>query len=467
MTNKVLALALSCLFFAVLFPPEAYPSSRMVLILGSTFAFLIGVLEGRVAASYVLFGFGILALLLAHSLVLSVDVYRSLEFLTIVWAYFCLFGYFVHSGREPSSRYFAATLVLLCMIVSAYGVYQYFWSLDELKAHIASLSLANRLKADMIGRLRSGRVFSTFALPGTLSGFLLMALPMHGLLWNRSRPLNVLLVTSASLLLVTGFLTRSFGFVVGLVVLLALAPVFARAKLSLMKALPVLAFVLVCGILVYFLRQDDLAGANPVFLRWTNWLGAWRIFLANHAGTGLDTYGIVYTQYMTEGANETQYAHNTVLQLMSELGLGVLLLVIGAAIYVYRRKDYIFKAERNEMFFLIASLLLWVIHNLIDINVYFPSIGAVGLALAGILLSPPVSALKPTAPCRYLAMAVGSIALVIFILGSMFLAASELEYESRLRYARGKPSEALEKLLMAQQINPLNSNLFHDAGFIT
>ena len=100
----VIGLALLSLFFAILLPPEAYPVGRMAIILTSTFAFVIAVLERRVSNAYLLSGVATFPALLVHSLWISVDLNRSLEFLTILWAYYCLLGFFyvVHAQNIGS-----------------------------------------------------------------------------------------------------------------------------------------------------------------------------------------------------------------------------------------------------------------------------------------------------------------------------------------------------------------------------
>ena len=79
----VLVLAFATVFLAILMPPEAYPAGRMAVILSSTFVFLIALTERRIPLGYALTGISVFALLLAHSLWLSVDLNRSLEFMTV------------------------------------------------------------------------------------------------------------------------------------------------------------------------------------------------------------------------------------------------------------------------------------------------------------------------------------------------------------------------------------------------
>ena len=114
--NAAQLLALSALAGVILAPPEAFGSGRMILVVGSTFAFLLLILEGQVESRYLRGGLVGMVVLVAHSLWISIDFYRSLEFVGIVWAYYCLFGYLVYS-RMNSIHRVAGTLVGLAGVV--------------------------------------------------------------------------------------------------------------------------------------------------------------------------------------------------------------------------------------------------------------------------------------------------------------------------------------------------------------
>src|SRR5215813_2879578 len=180
----VCALALSSLFIAILRPPEAYTDSKVIVLLCATFPFLISMVERRISSKYLWSGLVLFVGLLAHSLWLSVDLYRSLDFISMIWAYYCLTGFFLYAGFEPMKP-LAICMVVLSVIVSGYGLIQYFWGLDELYNYVFYSASSVVLKESALGRIASRRIFSTLALPGTLWGFLLIALPFHAAVWRR------------------------------------------------------------------------------------------------------------------------------------------------------------------------------------------------------------------------------------------------------------------------------------------
>src|SRR5262245_33993428 len=97
----VFALALGSLFFAVLLPPEAYPDGKMAVLLCGTFAFFASMLESRISARYLWGGAAVFGFLLIHTVFFSVDAYRSLDTLMLLWTYYCLLGFFLYAGFDP------------------------------------------------------------------------------------------------------------------------------------------------------------------------------------------------------------------------------------------------------------------------------------------------------------------------------------------------------------------------------
>jgi tetratricopeptide (TPR) repeat protein len=456
----VIGLAFAALFFAILLPPEAYPDGKLAVILCATFAFFISVSEKRIHPTYLLGGLALFALLIVHTALFSVDAFRSFDFISILWAYYCLFGFFFYVEFEPLKP-LAICIVALCAIVSAYGLYQYFWGFNQLYNYVFYASSNQLMKVPALERIASARVFSTLALPGTLWGFLTVALPFHALLWRESRWAKVALSAGIGMLLVTGLLTRSFGFLVGLFVLAA-AWLLLRHRQLAWRLAPIVVVLAATGGAFYSMRKVDIAGSNPLVLRAMNWVSAWTIFAAHPMGTGLNNYGIVYSQHMLPGANETQYAHNTPLQLLAELGYPAL---IGAAILLllglraWRRGEY-----QSASPYVVFALIVWVLHNLIDIDVYFPSMGVLGTLLLAVLLKKPT--LSPQPSSRIGSLAAVAFGGVVLVFSSLAMVSTELQQRAQMEYDRNDIPAAALTLEQARTLMPWNSSLFHDSGDI-
>lgn len=456
-------LALGALLAVVIAPPEAWGSGRMLLILAATSAFGILIAEGHITSRYLMGGAALFVLLAGHSLLLSTDPYRSFEFLGLVWAYYCLIGVFrYYPGRllYPGS----ALLVALAAGVSLYGLYQFVWGFDQLHAFVESSGAADTIRLPILGRIDSARVFSTFVLPGTLWGFLLLSLPLHGIFWTR-KALRPLLGVSAGLVLTATVLTQSYGFVAGLLVVI-LGWAFTRpgpraagraVRLTLMAS-PLLAGA--AGLL-YLARVST---HNPVWLRLQNWLAAWEMFATHPLGSGLNTYATLYLAHQQPGANETQFAHNTPVQLVAELGVFGLALLLLGLLWLARNRLRLLGLSGPERCLLIA-LMVWGVHNLIDIDVYFGSIGAVGAALVGLFFcrgeAPPATSAPPS---RALLGVIGAIAAVALVSSGFIYVSGEFLVRARTELELFRTPQAADSLRIAARINPLDPAIQYEAG---
>jgi hypothetical protein len=461
------ALGIAALLFAVLLPPEAYPDGKMAVILCASFAFLAALAGRRISAAYLGAGFALFGLLLLHSLVVSVDLYRSLEFMTVLWAYYCLYGLF-RSSSPGIMRATAVAMVVLSAIVAGYGLYQYFWGFETLERLIMHSGSDEIIKAPALGIVAARRVFSTLALPGTLWGFLVMALPFHFALMGRRRWWDAALIAGVALSLTTGFLTRSFGFLLGLTVASCFWMLAGNVRAAWKRLIVVVAAAGVCGVLFYSARQATIQNDDPMALRFLNWISAWQIFSTHPLGTGLNTYGVVYSQHMMPGANETQYTHNTLLQILSELGYPAVLAAALGAFYLSmtrRKRPTEISAWASRA--LATALGVWALHNAIDIDVYFPSVGVVGVVIAALFASRSGDSATPAAiPGRAMVTAAGVISAVVVIFGAGALISGELKQRAQAEYQERKAVAAIETLKLAQTIMPIDSSLFHDAGDI-
>jgi len=461
----VCALAFAALFFGVLLPPEAYPDGKLAVLLCATFPFFISIVERRISARYLLGGLCTFGILLAHTFLLSVDVYRSLDFITLIWTYYCLIGFFLYAGFEPLKP-LAWCMVALSLIVSGYGLYQYFWGFDRLYTFVFYSGSDKVVKVPALALIASRRVFSTLALPGTLWGFLVVALPLHAALWKKNRLGNAGLVVSAAALLATGFLTRSFGFLLGLLVLAGAWLFLHHRRFVWNKLTPIVLGLALVGGTFYGTRRGVIEGSNPAGLRLYNWISAWTIFSTHPLGTGGNTFGVMYPRYMLPNANETQYTHNTLLQLMSEFGFPIVILAAALLLLLVHRWNRLAWriTARTGYEWILLAMAAWLVHNLVDINIYFASIGVIGAVLIGILFWKNERNVSP--PAAWQIGVFGLLSLVVVAFASLSMVSSELQHRAQAEYEDHKYTAAVATLDQAKAIMPLNSSLFYDAGEI-
>jgi hypothetical protein len=459
----ILLLAFATLFFAMLLPPEAYPNGKLAVVLCSTFAFLAALAERHIPGKYLQAGLWLFGLLLAHTLLISIDLYRSLDTLTAIWSYYCLIGVFVYASDGYEDQ-LAGVVVAISLIVSGYGIYQYFWGFDQIYQYIFYSGSDQIIKAPALGVVASRRVFSTFALPGTLWGFLVCALPFHAMLWRRRLALDVVLVASVAMLLTTGFLTRSFGFLIGLFIVVAGTLWTKYRRLVWNRLTPILVALALVGGTFYSARHGVIEGANPAGLRFLNWVSAWNIFAVHPLGTGLNTFGVIYPEYMQPNANETQYVHNTFLQLLSELGYPLLIGVLLVLGINANRLNGLIRWDRKWAMWLFLGVLAWIGHNFIDIDVYFPSVGVLGAVLIGSLFAR--EQLQIHSPSRLLLAFAGIFSVCVLAFAAVSCISSELQARAQIEFENKKLTTAVATLAEAQSLCPINSSLYHDSGEI-
>jgi hypothetical protein len=246
----------------------------------------------------------------------------------------------------------------------------------------------------MLVRLESGRPSGPFVLPTALAGFLAITIPasllpmLQGGLAARAGAAAALLVQCYAL-----FLTRSLGGLAalscGCVVLMG-----RGSGRPLRRIVPAAAVLLAIGIAsLAFVRarhgeMTSAPGADPLSLRAGNWRVA-AAMIRDHPlfGVGPGSFGTFYPRYMQAGMNETQYAHNSYLQLVSTWGLWVLL-PIGVAIAVFASRLLTPEPRDAGRLAAMAGGTAFLVHNLIDFTFYQPGVAVpcallLGVAVAG------------------------------------------------------------------------------------
>jgi O-antigen ligase len=358
----------------------------------------------------------------------TINAHRSLEVFVLFFSFACLVFYM--SVVTPSQAQILLAILFLCLValvVNFYSVYQYFLGLSKLRSLLAHTeSIDPSFKSALLTRLSSGRVFGNFTLPNSLAGFVCMMLPLQLFLaysacfssestcardWRGSEALlnrifrqpliRITLMLQVVLSLVVLALTQSFGGWLCLLVSLTLLGGFSirKQKISLRAIfLPASLMALVVCVWVLWISQRRGFGLlnfsvfeNPIALRWLNFKVALSIF---HdfpwSGVGLGNYGTINPLYQHAVVTVTQYTHNTFLQLLSECGIPFLIFGLFVTALLFRSGTLSARANQRDhglmQISVLVSLSAWVVHNLIDIDLYFPSLGGLGVYLLALYL---------------------------------------------------------------------------------
>jgi O-antigen ligase len=324
---------------------------------------------------------------------------------------------------------------------------------------------------DLLLRMTTNRVFATFVYPNALAGFLVLAFaPTLAWIWVRARNWDArvkwgTLTIMAGLMVFCLTLTGSRGGYIAFVAmvlagLLCLVPKGSRRAGWVIGALVTLALVFVLA------QRGGLIskGTESVQSRRDYWRGAVAI-TRDHPwlGTGPGTFGSIYPQYKTAASEEAQMVHNNFLQMWSDSG--VLAFLVFALIWLVAIRDSFELARRRygdaAAIAICAALSGWVVHALVDFDLYVPGVAIPAFLILGTLQGlkelPRVRAVRPPGAMKWALMAVcGAVVAVVFFIEGRHLAASFQHGQARaLRYT--DPGRALAAGRRAVALAPRNA----------
>ena len=425
----ILVILLIAVSINLLYPGEVFFQSRYLLVLVCLLACAIVLYrEHKRGISKAMLRHLALAFLplagMVPSLIWTTNQDRSQEVFLLFFSYSCLL-FSLWRCQMSSGALFASlsTLVAVAMAVEGQALYQHFAGLDALKTELMQRTAMNAdFKSALLARVQSGRVFANFSLPNTLAGLVTMILPIQaGLLCASLVPSRLLepspgwirILTSpwARLALIAGItlsiwvlaLTQSFAGWVGLCCSLG-AVLFVwlcrRGRRAEWIVSAGLLLTLAGAWLTWTSHKRGFrlwnlnAAENPITLRLISYGTAVDIFRDFPVtGVGLGNYGALNPRYQTSPRLVTQFAHNTALQLLSEGGVvlvaGLLFVgVVGIRWKPARNQIQGQGLSRDPLYLgMMGSLAAWLVHNGLDIDFYFPSLGALGFFVLGLFLN--------------------------------------------------------------------------------
>ena len=288
-------------------------------------------------------------------------------------------------GSSRAGRAIASGLVAGAILVSLYGLYQYFCGLSETRAFLGAMQGGDRSDAFM-SRVSSNAVFSTFFYPNALAGYLIIIIPFaasifflpmadslaayYGIyigvllasaiawgffseLWGKPFLLVCLLVAAGALLSSLSLaekrgrrnwlipcalplvilpmwalsLTASEGAWLALFFSALIVPPLILRKYKLASVIGLVVLAAIAVVLLANLAPSgmkDSAGARIDY--WRAALSMWRE--SPVCGVGPGGFGGAYARFRTPGSEEGRMPHNIYLGLASEMG------IIGLATFI-------------------------------------------------------------------------------------------------------------------------------------
>src|ERR1035437_812591 len=311
----------------------------------------------------------------------------------VTFTIFILFFYIVYNYAK---KYFTAFLIFLIIIVSLmslYGLYQYFSGFNETLKYLMQHQ-SPEVEA-IKQRLYSKRVFSTLIYPNTFAGLLIMVIPVvFGLIksWKKYR----LYLSAALVLLISNlFLTRSVGAFICLIAAAFIMLLFVSdPSLKSFRRIFMIFIIISAGLLALVLKLRGLHMVLPeIISKLETWLRM--IDIIKHRpvfGYGPGSFEAVYNDPVFGKTHYLKYGHNFFLQAAMETGLvGIgLLLLAGYNAYSSIISNFYFIRDPNKkilVFSMLTGLTAFLLHNLVDFDIYSFEITVVFLILLATLMS--------------------------------------------------------------------------------
>ncbi len=496
-------LVISSLFAATLFAPHIFfwsPTLQIVLLFWALFLwFYEGVAKGvwetrRVAFPLPLGIFCVLAIFYTFH---SIDYAVSRNFLFFLISYVVIFFLVVQISFHKEARWIVSSVIMLGILTSLYGLYQYFWGFQGL---IGKIRATDALPAsiapftdEIVGRLEGGRIFSTFLLPSHFAAFLGMSIPVSvaSILTNKGWRCY-LFGLAAAVQVVVLYLTKSFS---GWLSLILACGCFAYIYMGVIKRIKTRYILYSLGGLILVLalifvglsitRPDNPLASirnNPMVLRVINWGTTITMIRDNPwLGKGLDTFGLLYPSYQQQGVNIVHHSHNTYLQLGVEMG------VIGAIVFLWLacwwswQTMRIFKETKDKKVrVLVGSLMIagmvFFIHQALDFEFYMPSVTLAGFAVLALAVGMQKKdkmykiALKKSrrslfTTVGFLAVLMASLLLLVPFYGQMHFQKAQSLLKT-VPYSADWIEEAAAELKKAIHLDPSNSEYHYQYGVL-
>jgi O-antigen ligase len=385
-------------------------------------------------------------------------------------------AWYVRDGAA-AVRIFGA-LGLSTMIMMVMALEQHYGGFQRTRDFAALYGDSAHTPPDLLLRMSSNRVFASLVYPNALAGYLVLVFaPMLAWIWVRGRKWEVwikwcTLVFVGALILFCLALTGSRGGFVAFVAMV-MAGLFCFApKGSQRTRWVVITLVALAGVFVLAQRGGLIGlGTDSVSSRRDYWQGAIRI-ARDHPwlGTGPGSFGSIYPKYKTAASEEAQMVHNSFLQMWSDSGVAGF--VIFALLWLVALRDAFHLARQRThdaaAVAICAALAGWVVHSLVDFDLYVPGVAIPAFLLLGVLQGlKELPQVKPVVPRERSRLIVGAfcaavIAAVFWTQGRSIAASFAHGHcdATRTEY----PAAALADARRAIELAPHNSHYHAAAG---
>ncbi|HOL21513.1 MAG TPA: O-antigen ligase family protein [bacterium] len=315
----------------------------------------------------------------------------GITFNTQILAYWCIFFLIKKNFiTKEQKKVIFITIIISGLLVSIYGLYQYFVGFEETRQFIYSRpELLKTLPPTFIERIMSNRVFATFVYPNVFAAFLLFLIPLS-YFYAFSKE-NTILKWAAILTVILAFwnmfLTNSSGGIYILLFILQIMLLFLIFDERKLKIILPVIIILEIAIMYGGYITEKLPKMLSFIDRVRYWNSAIAIFKEHPvSGVGAENYRYYYTKYKLPETMEAKHPHSILFASLAETGLtgtfSLFAFLITITVTLFR------KARASPLEAGLAfSFLAFFLHNLIDFDFINPAVAILFFITGGIALN--------------------------------------------------------------------------------
>lgn len=337
----------------------------------------------------------------------------------------------IHPLSENITRVVFVSFLVGLSYVSVIGIHQYFYGLDAMREYIDMDQLRTHalLYRDsqpeqyaLYLRIISNRIFSTFVYPNSLAGYLCLTIPLlFGFRKVRFKEIlkwYVIIACISSIILSLWFyLQMELSFIPKAIAGALLFPLSAVWCLMLSGSkggLVALVFSILAGFVIFLSPRIKKITNHPVavnsillisllvFLfiagravyeksaslqaRFGYWDAAAQMIAERPIlGYGPGTFGTVYPKYKAPTAEETQFAHNNTLQMITEIGMpgGLVFITLWVMALYFFFNNWSRRSFSSLQVGAAFGLLAFTVHGFIDFDFYIPALAFYAFFMLG------------------------------------------------------------------------------------
>ncbi len=385
-------------------------------------------------------------------------------------------AWYVRDGAA-AARIFGA-LGLATILIMVMAMEQHYGGLQQTREFAALYTDTAHAPPDLLLRLTSNRVFASLVYPNALAGFLVLAFaPTLAWIWVRGRSWVpgvkwLTLLFAGGLMAFCLVLTGSRGGFVAFAAMI-MAGLFCFVPKGSRRARWVVVALLAIAAVFVLAHRSGLIGVSmdSASARRDYWRGAIAI-ARDHPwlGTGPGTFGSIYPKYKTASTEEAQLVHNNFLQMWSDSGL-VAFLAFSLLWLVALRDAFELARQRTgdaAAVAVCAALAGWVVHSLIDFDLYVPGVAMPAFLLLGVLQGlKELPQMQPVAPRERTKLAVATVCVAV-VAGVLWMEGRSLgaafSHGQTRQLERTDPTSALAMARRSIELAPRNPHYYAAAG---